>query len=238
MRESRVRKPFFRSAGRSSGFSSDSARESPMRTAPACPPTPPPFTCALHFHLVVHLRELQRLDRRRVPRHVAEIVVHRPAIHGETRRARLDVDARHRFAAASRAVKLLCAALRTNSLMNSTFLLTSVILPRIEIAPRAADFSAQTNLRYRCKRSTRLQCEGLRLLSGVAGQRFTSGIDTQLLRATRSQLVLRQHSQHRFAHHFFRTPLHAALESELPSTHPDIRCGGGRSSGRSCFRSA
>src|SRR5277367_663216 len=46
MRESRVRKPFFRKLGRRSGFSFESARESPMRTAPACPPTPPLFTIA------------------------------------------------------------------------------------------------------------------------------------------------------------------------------------------------
>src|ERR1700691_3649002 len=47
MRESRVRKPFLRNAGRSSGLILESARESPMRTAPDCPPTPPPFT--MHF---------------------------------------------------------------------------------------------------------------------------------------------------------------------------------------------
>ena len=54
---------------------------------------------------------------------------------------------------------------------------------------------------------TRLQRERLRLLSGVAGERFTSGINTQLLCATRAKLVLRQHSQHRFAYYLFGTAL-------------------------------
>src|SRR5450432_78040 len=43
MRESRVRNPFLRSAGRSSGLNTEMARARPMRTAPACPPTPPPL---------------------------------------------------------------------------------------------------------------------------------------------------------------------------------------------------
>src|SRR5260370_20288849 len=47
MRESRVRNPLFRSPWRKSGFKIESARESPMRTAPACPPTPPPLHVAL-----------------------------------------------------------------------------------------------------------------------------------------------------------------------------------------------
>src|ERR1700675_1010889 len=47
MRESRVRNPFLRNPGRRSGFNLASARERPMRTAPDCPPTPPPFT--IHF---------------------------------------------------------------------------------------------------------------------------------------------------------------------------------------------
>src|SRR6266478_2653515 len=42
MRESRVRKPLVRSEGRSSGLNFAMARDNPMRTAPACPPTPPP----------------------------------------------------------------------------------------------------------------------------------------------------------------------------------------------------
>src|SRR5271156_4786836 len=54
----------------------------------------------------------------------------------------------------------------------------------------------------------RLQRERLRLLSGVAGERFTSGIDTQLLGATRTELVLRQHPKHRFADDLFWTALH------------------------------
>src|ERR1700741_1290366 len=52
---------------------------------------------------------------------------------------------------------------------------------------------------------SRLQRYRLGLLSGVAGKRFTSGINTQLLGATRTELVLRQHSKHRLAHHLFRT---------------------------------
>jgi len=52
-----------------------------------------------------------------------------------------------------------------------------------------------------------LQREWLRLLSGVTGERFTSGINTQLLGPARAELVLRQHSQHCFAHNFFRTAL-------------------------------
>src|SRR5713226_3813424 len=47
MRESRVRKPFLRSPARSSGLKRESARESPMRSAPDWPPTPPPFTVAM-----------------------------------------------------------------------------------------------------------------------------------------------------------------------------------------------
>src|SRR5260221_2639835 len=45
MRESRVKNPFLRSDGRSSGLNREIARDNPMRTAPACPPTPPP--CAV-----------------------------------------------------------------------------------------------------------------------------------------------------------------------------------------------
>src|ERR1700730_5945540 len=43
MRESRVKNPFLRSAGRNSGLNTEMARARPMRTAPACPPTPPPL---------------------------------------------------------------------------------------------------------------------------------------------------------------------------------------------------
>src|SRR5690242_21185000 len=42
MRESRVKNPLVRSEGRSSGLNRAIARDNPMRTAPACPPTPPP----------------------------------------------------------------------------------------------------------------------------------------------------------------------------------------------------
>ena len=42
IRESRVKKPFLRSAGRSSGLNRESARYNPIRTAPDCPPGPPP----------------------------------------------------------------------------------------------------------------------------------------------------------------------------------------------------
>src|ERR1700739_4194943 len=54
---------------------------------------------------------------------------------------------------------------------------------------------------------SRLQRYRLGLLSGVAGKRFTSGIDTQLLGATRTELVFRQHPKHRLAHHLFWTAL-------------------------------
>src|SRR5712692_4118992 len=47
MRESRVRKPFLRRPGRSSALNSARARERPMRTAPDCPPAPPPLTVAI-----------------------------------------------------------------------------------------------------------------------------------------------------------------------------------------------
>src|ERR1700688_890793 len=43
MRESRVKNPFLRSAGRNSALNTEMARAKPMRTAPACPPTPPPL---------------------------------------------------------------------------------------------------------------------------------------------------------------------------------------------------
>jgi hypothetical protein len=52
-----------------------------------------------------------------------------------------------------------------------------------------------------------LQRERLGLLSGVAGERFTSGINTQLLCATRAKLVFWQHSKHCFAHELFWTAL-------------------------------
>ena len=74
---------------------------------------------------------------------------------------------------------------------------------------RAADLRSRASLsETRCKRPTRLQRERLGLLSGVAGQRFTSGINTQLFCTTRAELVLRQHSQHRFANHLFGPVLH------------------------------
>src|SRR5579863_9547616 len=47
----------------------------------------------LHLDLVKHLRELEGLDRSRVPRHVAKIFVHWPAVHREPRRALLDIHA-------------------------------------------------------------------------------------------------------------------------------------------------
>src|SRR6202167_4323775 len=37
----------------------------------------------LYLDLVQHLRELQRLDSGRMPRHVAEIILHRPPVHRE-----------------------------------------------------------------------------------------------------------------------------------------------------------
>src|SRR4029077_17193947 len=40
----------------------------------------------LHFHLFLHLREFQRLDSSRVPRHVSEIFIHRAAVYREARR--------------------------------------------------------------------------------------------------------------------------------------------------------
>ena len=64
MRESRVRKPLLRSAGRSSGLKREIARDKPMRTAPACPPTPPPFAVQTTSTWSRQIRELQRLERR------------------------------------------------------------------------------------------------------------------------------------------------------------------------------
>src|SRR5215472_5080646 len=69
-----------------------------------------------------------------------------------------------------------------------------------------ADFSAKSAEILK-KSVSRLQRYRLGLLSGVAGKRFTSGIDTQLLGATRTELVLRQHPKHRLAHHLFGTAL-------------------------------
>src|SRR5580704_18035746 len=68
-----------------------------------------------------------------------------------------------------------------------------------------ADFSAACR-NFRTP-GARLQREWLRLLSGVAGKRFTSGINTQLLGAARAELVLREHTQHRFAQYLFGTAL-------------------------------
>src|ERR1035441_7210447 len=69
----------------------------------------------------------------------------------------------------------------------------------------------------------RLQRERLRLLSGVAGERFTSGINTQLLCTTRAELVFRQHPKHRFAHDLCWTALQQRpnrhfLQSARPTT--------------------
>src|SRR6185437_8586743 len=70
----------------------------------------PAYAAALHlrpnFELIEHLRELQRLDRGRVPRHVAEIIFHRAAVDGELRRTSLNVNARNRLAPAAGSVKL------------------------------------------------------------------------------------------------------------------------------------
>ncbi len=79
-----------------------------MRIAPACPPTPPPLTVGLHLELVEHLRELQRLDGA-----VCQATLRKYSSTGrpltvKLAGARLDVHARHRFAAAARAVELLC----------------------------------------------------------------------------------------------------------------------------------
>jgi hypothetical protein len=49
---------------------------------------------AFHFELVEHLRELERLDRSRMPRNVAKIFIYRPAIYSKARRSHLDVHAR------------------------------------------------------------------------------------------------------------------------------------------------
>src|ERR1700691_5430484 len=68
---------------------------------------------------------------------------------------------------------------------------------------------------------TRLQGEGLSLLSCGAGEAFTSGINTQLLGSTRAQLVLRQHSQHRLAHNLFRPALQQRADRHfLQSARP------------------
>src|SRR5579863_7507699 len=74
---------------------------------------------------------------------------------------------------------------------------------------RAANFSGRTrlNLKLIASRNRGLQRDGLRLLSGVAGERFTSGINTQLFGAASAQLVLRKHSENRFADDIFWTAL-------------------------------
>ena len=77
-----------------------------------------------------------------------------------------------------------------------------------------ADFSAKSAEILKNSVS-RLQRYRLGLLSGVAGKRFTSGIDTQLLGATRTELVLRQHPKHRLAHHLFWTALQQRPDRNL-----------------------
>src|SRR5271154_7322404 len=79
--------------------------------------------------------------------------------------------------------------------------------------PMFADFSAKREKIQDL--IARLQRERLRLLSGVAGERFTSGIDTQLLGAPRAELVLRQHSKHRFADYLFWTALHQRPDGDF-----------------------
>ena len=73
----------------------------------------------------------------------------------------------------------------------------------------ATDFSEgkRLNLKLIASRYRGLQLDGLRLLSGVAGKRFTSGIYTKLLSAASPQLVLGKHSENRFAHNLFGTAL-------------------------------
>src|ERR1700731_2842454 len=84
---------------------------------------------------------------------------------------------------------------------------------RSEGSAVAADFASTTlaDFSAACRNfrtpGARLQREWLRLLSGVAGKRFTSGINTQLLGAARAELVLREHTQHRFAQYLFGTAL-------------------------------
>src|ERR1700722_547876 len=62
---------------------------------------------ALHFDLILHLRELQRLNRSRVPGDIAKIFVHRAAIYRKTRRPHLDINARDGLTAAAGAIELL-----------------------------------------------------------------------------------------------------------------------------------
>ena len=105
MRESRVKNPFLRSAGRSSGLKREIARDKPMRTAPACPPTPPPFAVHDDVHLVRQVRELQRLDRIMLPRMIRKILLRRPAVHRELAGACAQEHARDRLFAAAGAEK-------------------------------------------------------------------------------------------------------------------------------------
>jgi hypothetical protein len=82
-------------------------------------------------------------------------------------------------------------------------------LPNIAEPAPAADFSGERDLTEFQSRIViaNLQRERLGLLSGVAGERFTSGINTQLLGAAGAELVLGQHSENRFAHNLFGAAL-------------------------------
>src|SRR5580698_9557852 len=69
----------------------------------------------------------------------------------------------------------------------------------------------------------RLQRDRLRLLSGVAREAFTSGINTQLLCSPCTKLVLGQHAQYRFTYDLFWTTLQhrpdrCGLQTARPST--------------------
>src|ERR1700675_217624 len=68
------------------------------------------------------------------------------------------------------------------------------------------------------KISATLQRERLGLLSGVAGKRFTSGINTQLLGAARAELVLWEDPKHCFAQNLFGPALHQRPDRDFLQT--------------------
>src|ERR1700683_1807738 len=71
------------------------------------PAHPAALDGTVDIELLEGLGKVQRLDCGGMPGHVAKILLHWPAVHGELAGTRLDVNAGHGLAAASRAVVLL-----------------------------------------------------------------------------------------------------------------------------------
>src|SRR5712664_120035 len=215
--------PFFRRAGRSSGLNREIARDNPMRTAPACPPTPPPCAVtttstwsAMFVNFSGSTASCFHAWFGKYCSTVRRLIVNFPVPARRKTRAtdslRRPVPRNHACDPARGVPVEPNVPPQTQRHQHTSSVDSSPQLHNAWLPAKAPLRKEQLRAE---KIQSSLQRHRLRLLSRVPRQTCRIPVDAQFLRTPRAQLVLRQHPENRLANDPLRLRFSNALRGHF-----------------------